>query len=126
MPLGDISGSPLLPIKPSTDASLEEIAQWSQLFTDAIVQMIRELQSIFNHGLTFDLNFVGAPVSIVTPGTPDTDFQIEHQLGRVPDKFIILSIDKAAIIYKSPTAWTDTLAYLRCNIATTAITILVM
>ena len=60
-----------------------------------------------------------------TSATPDAENTIAHELGRVPVGYIVVSVDKAAVLYKGTTAWTSTNIYLKCNVASTAYTILI-
>ena len=45
----------------------------------------------------------------------DTEFELEHNLGRVPAGFIIIKKDKAGTIYDSGTAWTKNSVFLKCD-----------
>ena len=60
-----------------------------------------------------------------TNATPDTEDTIVHGLGRIPIGYIIVSCNKAAIVYNGATAWDITNIYLRCNAASTAVTFMV-
>lgn len=62
--------------------------------------------------------------TVTTPGA-DVEFSIEHSRGFIPIGFLVIDIDKAAVVYRSATAWTDSLIYLKCNVATCAARILV-
>lgn len=61
-----------------------------------------------------------------TPGVANTEFNISHNLGRIPDGFLLLLQDQAAIFYKGVTAWTTLLVYLKCNVATVNYTIIIV
>lgn len=67
-----------------------------------------------------DINIDCFKATGTTPGTADTEFSITHDLGRIPIGFLVASVNLAAIIYKSTTAWTSTHVYLKCNVATVA------
>jgi hypothetical protein len=64
-----------------------------------------------------DINMDCFKATGTTPGTANTEFSISHQLGRIPVGFLVASVDQAAIIYKSTTAWTSSHIYLKCNVA---------
>lgn len=64
-----------------------------------------------------DINIDCFKATGTAPGTANTEFSIAHQLGRIPIGFIVASVDQAAIIYKSTTAWTSSHIYLKCNVA---------
>ena len=53
----------------------------------------------------------------VTAGASDAEFSVSHQLGKKPtDAFCVLS-GGSGILYKSTTAWTASLAYLKSTTA---------
>jgi len=56
--------------------------------------------------------------TVTTPGAPNTEFTVTHNLGRVPIGYDVKSLDAAAIIYDSRKAlWTPTQMFLKCNAA---------
>lgn len=63
--------------------------------------------------------------TVTTPATPDTEYEVMHGLGVIPSGFIVIDKDKAADTYRSGTAWTDEKIYLKTNVATATLTILV-
>ena len=68
------------------------------------------------------ININGSWQSTVTPGVVDTEFTLIHNLGRIPEGILVVSVDKAAIIYASrKTSWTTTQAFFKCNVATVAL-----
>jgi len=60
-----------------------------------------------------------------TNATPDTEDTIAHGLGRTPVGYVVVCKDKAGDVYKGTTAWDGTNIYLKCSIASVAVTILV-
>ncbi|MCE5199812.1 MAG: hypothetical protein ABFD54_08895 [Armatimonadota bacterium] len=60
-----------------------------------------------------------------TNATPDTEDTIAHGLGRTPVGFVVVSIDKAGMVYKGVTAWDGTNLYLKCSITSASVTILI-
>lgn len=68
------------------------------------------------------INIAGFWVNTVTPGVADTEFTVNHNLQYVPTGIIIVSVDKAAIIYSSrKNQWTTTQLFLKANQATVAL-----
>lgn len=61
-----------------------------------------------------------------TPGTPDTEFVVPHNLGRLPIGYIVISLSAASVIYLSTTAATSANIYLKCNVASVAYGIMVI
>lgn len=64
-------------------------------------------------------------VSVTTHGTANTEFSVAHGLGVVPLGYIVISRDKAAVIYDSTTAWDREKIYLKANTATVVIRLLI-
>lgn len=64
-------------------------------------------------------------VTVTTPGTPDTEFSVAHGLGVVPTGFLVIDKDKAGDTYRGTTAWTAEQIYLKNDVATVALTLLV-
>ena len=62
-------------------------------------------------------------VSASDTGTADTEFSIIHHLGRAPQGFLVLNIDKGGVVYDSGTTWTDTKIYLKCSAANAAVSL---
>jgi hypothetical protein len=53
-----------------------------------------------------------------TPGTANTDFTINHLMGRTPITLDGWDTDNGGVIYRSPaTPWTKTTATFRCTTA---------
>lgn len=54
-----------------------------------------------------------------TPGAANTDFTINHSLGRIPITIVGQDTNNGGLLYRSPiTAWTKTTVTLRCTTAT--------
>lgn len=63
-------------------------------------------------------NLAGRTYDVLTPATPDTSFEIRHDLGYRPQHCVIVRSDRAAIIYDSATiARTESVLGLKCNVA---------
>lgn len=63
-------------------------------------------------------------VDVTTPGA-DVEFSIEHGMGIIPLGYLVISQDKAAVTYKSTTAWDAGNIYLKTNVSTVALRVLV-
>ena len=55
-----------------------------------------------------------------------TEDTISHTLGSVPIGYIVLSRNKAGVLYSGSTAWDSTSMYLKSNVASTAYTIFLL
>jgi hypothetical protein len=61
-----------------------------------------------------------------TPAVADTEFLIIHGLKRVPVGYIVVRQDRACRVYDSSIgSWTDSLLYLKCDVASASIKLLV-
>ena len=61
---------------------------------------------------------------VVTPGA-DVEFSIEHGLGFIPLGYLIVSQDKPGVTYNSTTAWDTNNIYLKNNVSTVALRVMV-
>jgi hypothetical protein len=84
----------------------------------------QNLESILDGGISFDDNVDCVFVSYTTNAAPNTQDSVAHTLGKIPIGFIVISLDKAGIIYKSA-AYTATNLLLKCNVASVAATLIV-
>jgi hypothetical protein len=74
-----------------------------------------------SHGVNLDVEFRTHTFG----GTPDTEENIAHTLGRTPVGFVVLSRDRACHVYDSDKGnWTDVLAKLKCDVADAVINIM--
>lgn len=66
-------------------------------------------------------NMNGQWVNPVTaPGVANTEFPIAHNLGRIPNGYLIFWKDRSADLYQGPatgTAWTTTQIFVKCTVA---------
>ena len=61
---------------------------------------------------------------VTDTGSADTEFTVNHTLGRVPVGYIVVRQDKAGSLYESSfTSWTNTSVTLKFSTTNTAITI---
>lgn len=62
-------------------------------------------------------------VDVTSHATPDTEFSFEHGLRYIPNGFLVIAQDKAAVTYKGATVWNTEKIYLKTNVASTALRI---
>lgn len=55
-----------------------------------------------------------------TPGTANTNFTINHSLGRVPITIVGQDTNNGGLIYRGTVAWTPTSVSLKCTTASAA------
>ncbi len=64
----------------------------------------------------------GRQITLTSNGTPNTEDTVVHDLGRVPRGFLVIKQDKAASVYDSGTAWTQSRMYVKTSVASVATT----
>jgi hypothetical protein len=79
------------------------------------------LQAILDRGIVLEDNVDCRVVSFTSSATPDAENTVAHDLGKIPLYFVVGDIDKAAIVYKGTTAFTKTNVYVKVNVASTAV-----
>lgn len=98
-------------------------------FDDEIIRtltgLISNLRAIFDSRVGVTDNLDVDEVSYTSNGSANTEDAVPHNLGRIPVGFIITSIDKAGIVYKSGTAFTASNIYLKVSATTVAVKLLV-
>jgi hypothetical protein len=52
-----------------------------------------------------------------SPGTANTDFTIEHSLGRIPITIVGQDGNNGGLLYRGSSPWTNTTVTLRCTTA---------
>jgi hypothetical protein len=60
-----------------------------------------------------NLNMDGQKILATAPVTPNTEFAVAHNLGRVPQGFIFLGGSNSGAIYRGTTPWTATQVFLK-------------
>lgn len=60
-----------------------------------------------------------------SPGAANTDFTIQHSLGRVPLTIVGQDTNNGGLLYRGSVAWTKTAITLRCTTATAAYNVIV-
>lgn len=101
------------------------VGPYDQDLAKSIEQLISNLDNIFNSGLRIDESGDLQIISFTSNGVANTEDTVPHTLKRVPVGFFVIRQDKASIVYDGATAWTATDIYLKTNVATVALTIVV-
>lgn len=114
--MSNIGANPILPApKDKQETDLFRI----------LSEFFRKVVTILNRGITFSENVDCRLDSFTSSGTPDAENTIAHGLGKVPIGYIIYGLNKAAIVYTGTTTWTSTNIYLKVNVASVAVKIIV-
>lgn len=84
------------------------------------------LRAILNNGLNFADNFSSYVTTFTTSAVVGTETAIAHGLKRIPVGFIVLEKDKAAHIYTGTTAKSVTNYYVRSDVASVTVTLVIL
>jgi len=114
--MSEIGASNIFPKPENTED--EDLYNVLSEFTNSVIE-------ILNGGILFSDNFDCKLVTYTSNGTPDTEDTLAHGLGRTPTGYLVYGMDKAAIVYDGGTAFTATNLYLKCNVATAAVRLIV-
>lgn len=98
---------------------------WEMDVLKTLQDFFNRIVAILNRGITFTENVDCVLVSFTSNGTANTEDAVSHSLGKIPTGFIVYSLDKAAVVYTSGTAWTSTTIYLKTSVLTTAVKIII-
>jgi len=122
--MGKISALITLPSVPDKFEEFEEVVKYLNDLTYAIHTAVSDFQNEFN-GKVEVVNQLIKEVSVTDTGAVDTEFTVNHNLGRIPT-YYWYTINKAGIVYDSRRSeWTSTTIYLKCNVANAALKIVI-
>jgi hypothetical protein len=120
---------------PSTRTFIQATEEYSQRTFSVLIRQVGDLWSSFQRALNGNLTFgdgtdydniKGKWATFVSSATPDLEFSYTHDLGAVPVGYLIMSSDKAGVLYRGSTTWTTSLVYFKCNVASTTFTIFLL
>ncbi|MBI4397416.1 MAG: hypothetical protein HY548_09990 [Elusimicrobia bacterium] len=103
----------------------EKLRRFDWEFLRTVHELYSNLSAILDRGIRFEDNVDAVLVTFTSSGTPDAENTVAHSLGKVPTGYIVYEQDKAGSVYKGPSAWTTSNIYLKCDVATVAVKILV-
>jgi hypothetical protein len=127
-------GSLLIIKPPPKFKSLEEVQSYIESMVNDLYDDINELYSLLNGRLSL-VNMRYRLVEVTSNAIADTDFSVLHDLGErdddVPEFFwYMINSDhiayNGAIVRKGDTAWTSSTIYLKCNLPSVPLKILVI
>lgn len=114
--MSEIGNSFIFP-KPTT----RQEQDFYQTTQDFVTQVIK----ILNRGIVFKDNVNCRTISYTSNGSANTEDGITHTLGKVPTGYIVVSQNKAGVVYNGSSTWTTTTIYLKNSVATVAVTIII-
>ena len=92
---------------------------------EALNRYTQKVGDCINKGIRAADNWDAQIISVVLAAA-NVEQAVAHTLKRVPIGYIVVSNDKAAIIYDGTTAWTSTNLYIRSNVITTTVKIILL
>lgn len=93
--------------------SPDDLPRYLSQFLDGLKQQI-------NGGLEFNYNLRSSTLLTGNFIKADTDLNIPHNLGRLPQGFIVINATAAMSVYQGQIAWTTQNIFLRSNAVGTA------
>lgn len=91
----------------------------------AIQDFVTQVVKILDRGIIFTDNVDCRTISYTSNAVANTQDTVAHTLGKVPIGYIVVSQDKAGIVYNGGTTWTTTNIYLKNSVASVATKIIV-
>lgn len=79
----------------------------------------------FGDGTNID-NINGSWINVTAPATPNTDFVVNHNLGRLPSGYLIMEKDRACDVYTGSAAPTKTQITLRVTVASAVLRMFIL
>ena len=104
---------------------IEAVRKYQSDFNEALLRFTRRIVDVLNGGIKITDNF-DAQIITVTLTTANTEQTVSHSLKRVPNGYIVLSNDKAAIIYDGTSSWTSSAIYIRSSVNSTTVKLLIL
>ena len=104
----------------------KEARQFDRDLLNVLSQMGFNLLGILDKGISLDDNMDAAVVTFTSNASPDTEDTIAHTLGKIPTHFYVTSLDKAAVVYVSGTAFTKDNIFLKTSVASTAVKLILL
>src|SRR5208282_1661434 len=101
------------------------------LFGAMLQKMWRNLSLIINGQINFGdgtnrNNIDGVWANLTTPGAPNTDFTVTHNLGRIPVGYWIMEKDRAVDVYTGSVVATTSQITLRATVASAVIRLFII
>jgi hypothetical protein len=108
-----------------TGNEFSDVSKMDEELSKSIDRISSALDLVFANGVGVSDNLDCRVVSLSTSATPDAENTVAHSLSRVPSGYIVVKRNKAAIVYDGTTTWTKTNIYVKCDVASTAVTLII-
>lgn len=103
----------------------DKLRQFDKSLIGELANWTLTLKSILDGGISIDDNVDARRVSVVSHGTPGTEFNVAHTLGKIPLGYIVTGQDGPGTLYDGATATDKVTLYLKSDAATTTFRLLV-
>lgn len=114
-----------VPLPNVDNVKFDKIIEFLRTLLRAIDATHINLSSILNRGVSFTDNVDSVLLTFTSSATPDAQNTVAHTLGKIPTGYIVYSKDKAGDVYLGGTAWTATNIYLKVDVASVAVKVIV-
>lgn len=112
-------------------APFTEVPRELARFAEQLAAILDEYKAVINGRLSLgdaqggSANIDGQPIEVADTGLVDTEFTVQHNLGRIPI-YYLYTIDKAGTVYDSQRSlWTSSTLRLKCSAANASLKIFV-
>jgi hypothetical protein len=119
---------PTLEVKGQVQATVAWLQGYVTMLTKSWEQLAKLVngQVSFGNGVTRD-NIQGNWFIVTTPGTPNTDFVVNHNLGYIPVGVLVMGKGASVDVYNSPTTvGTPTQITLRATVASVVVRLFIL
>jgi|HubBroStandDraft_5_1064220.scaffolds.fasta_scaffold866244_2 hypothetical protein len=97
----------------SQSLTMENLSRWSEIISQAVGGKLSYGSTMGNADK--DINLQVWKATGTSPATADTDFTINHSLGKVPVSIVGQDTTNGALLYRGSVPWTATTVTLRAN-----------
>lgn len=104
-------------------STADNLISWIKNHSRILAGNISFGSSTSNSDLSRNIN--GWWYTVTTPSTANTQFTVPHGLQRIPIGFDLKRNNTSGVVYDSGTTWTSSDIYLKCSVASAAITIFI-
>lgn len=98
---------------------------WEKEIERNLSDYTKDLKKVLNDGIRITDNLDCYIGTVTMPAVANTDLTVAHGLARIPNGYLILGVDRACNIY-NVTASTTTNIYLRCDVVSAVVKILIL
>jgi len=110
-------------VEPKKDSLNQFVQMLKQVYQNLIGVINGQIG--FGDGTNLD-NINGSWINVVAPVAPNTDFTVNHNLGRLPVGYWIMEKDRACDVYTGGVAATTTQLTLKATVASAVLRLFIV